>query len=179
MRETSSSVRPSRLTSTGGGYFSRGRPDRLEAREVVPAREDVDVRERGLHAAGERLVGRVLLERVEPERPGARGARAGPSARPAARGRRPRARPSRITTFAPRARPRCPYSSRKRLSDSPIRVPPFQSTTSAAARRERLVEVGGRERARQPRQPRAEAERLEAPVGAQRPRARTSSSARE
>jgi hypothetical protein len=32
----------------------------------VPAEEHVDVGESGVHAAGERLVARILLERIEP-----------------------------------------------------------------------------------------------------------------
>src|SRR5919109_5365016 len=56
---------------------SRGRGMRLEpregpaqlfeAREAVPAREVVDVRESSFHPAGERLVLRILLQRVEPD----------------------------------------------------------------------------------------------------------------
>ena len=41
--------------------------ERLEARQVVAADEDVDVRERGGHAAGERLVARLALEWVQPD----------------------------------------------------------------------------------------------------------------
>ena len=59
-------------------------------------------------------------------------------------------------------------SSRKRFSDSPIRVPPSQSKTSAAARSSASSGFGGLERPRQPRQARAEAEGLPARVGAER-----------
>jgi len=44
-------------------------PELLEAREAVSAREEVDVGESRLHAACERFVGRILLERVEPDHP--------------------------------------------------------------------------------------------------------------
>jgi hypothetical protein len=44
-------------------------PELLEAREAVPAREEVDVGESGLHAARERLVGGILLQGVEPDDP--------------------------------------------------------------------------------------------------------------
>lgn len=42
-------------------------PELLEAREAVSAREEVDVGESRLHAARERLVGGILLQRVEPD----------------------------------------------------------------------------------------------------------------
>ena len=42
-------------------------PKLLEAREAVSAREEVDVGESRLHAACERLVGGILLQRVEPD----------------------------------------------------------------------------------------------------------------
>ena len=44
-----------------------------------------------------------------------------------------------MTTTAPRARPPWPYSSRKRLSESPMRVPPSQSHDLGGRARERLV----------------------------------------
>ena len=40
--------------------------DGLEASEVVAAQEDIDVGERRLHAAGKRLVSRILFQRIEP-----------------------------------------------------------------------------------------------------------------
>ena len=69
--------------------------ERLEAREVVAAHEEVDVGQAGGHPAGERLVGRILLERVEPDHPVREPGRAAPSAPRAPRGRRPRGRRSR------------------------------------------------------------------------------------
>ena len=42
-------------------------PELLEAREVVPGREDVDERQRRVHPARKRLVGWIALQRVEPD----------------------------------------------------------------------------------------------------------------
>ena len=64
----------------------------------------------------------------------------------------------------------------ERLADPRAAVPVDDLRRGA---RERLVGVGGGQRARHARQPRAEAERLPAPVGPQRARAAKMTSARE
>ena len=105
----------------------------FEAGEAVPAREQVDMGERRLHAAGERLVGRILLQRVEPD----------DSVREAGEARHLRGEEVWVADLEPvgadqdecaSASPPWPCSSRNAFSDSPMRVPPSQSTTSDAAR---------------------------------------------
>ena len=75
----------------------------------------------------------------------------------------PRSSPSeQTTTTPPRHNPRRPHSRTKASSDSPIRVPPSQSNTVAAASFERAsIRPAMVELPRDPRQPRAEAEHLD------------------
>jgi hypothetical protein len=96
----------------------------------VPAEEEVDVREGLAHPARERLVGGVLLERVEPDDTVSERARRAISA--CSTSGSPTSRPSeQLTTTAPRTT----FVRVSARTASPMRVPPFQSTTSSAARR--------------------------------------------
>ena len=65
---TSAAPRSSARSAAVASLEARERgPELLQAREAVSAREEVDVGESRLHAAGERLVGGILLQRVEPD----------------------------------------------------------------------------------------------------------------
>ena len=122
------------------------------------------MRQRGLHAARERLVARVGGQRVEPDhavRAAAQARHLRPRASP---GRRDPSRRTARSTIAPRPIRR-PCSRLSSASASPIRVPPDQSATASAARRQRAVGVAAAQLARHARQPRAEHERLDARAG--------------
>ena len=74
----------------------------------------------------------------------------------------PRSQPSEaITTTAPRVSPRRPQTSLKAASYSPMRVPPAQSGTARAARASARSGSRPAQVRRQPRQARAERERLD------------------
>src|SRR6266516_2132441 len=139
----------------------------LEAREVVAADEHVDVRKRRLHAADERLVGRVLLQRVEPDDAVRKAAKAGHLARQqlgisdleavraddddGAAGE-----PGLAVVVE---------EALERVADPRAALPVGDRFGRAP---HRLVRVGARERSRHVRQAGAEAERLPAAVGPER-----------
>ena len=82
---------------------------------------------------------------------------------------RPRSQPSEaITTIAPRVVPRRPQTSLKALRFSPMRVPPAQSGTARAALASARSGSRPAQVRREPREARAERERLDVPSGAHR-----------
>ena len=140
--------------------------ERFQAREVVARRELVDVRQRRAHAARERLVGRIALQRVQPDdavgeprrggRPARRAAPGSPVSRPSERSRRPRRGRGR----GGRGRRGTPSATRRSACRRRGRARPRPRGASASSARRR------RQRPRQAGQPRAEAERLPAAVRA-------------
>jgi len=119
------------------------------------------VRQRGRHPAGERLVARVGLERVEPHEVDATCGTTEPSRARAGRGS-PRSQPSESTaTIAPRPTRR-PCSRLSSASASPIRVPPDQVARRRGRAGQRGLGVAAAKLAGDARQLRAEREGLHA-----------------
>ena len=122
-RQRSMSARIS-FTPRASSRCRRGRRPALRGWPDCARQEPVDVRQRGAHAAGERLVVRMALERVDPDDrvrlPGEPRHLAADDVAASSR-----SQPSEtITTTAPRVSARRPHTSLNAFSDAPIRVPP-------------------------------------------------------